>query len=386
MEEMDVFRGFEMEKEYFSNHVEYRRSIYQSRTGMKNLTADLNKILVSSISEMLPSVMTEIIALEAKINKKLEMMGEDLPETKEGKVSVLNRYVSNFNSRFLDSIESRGTNFNTGKQIKDIFVNYREGVRKIKPFMDEPSYSMEYFKNVVSSFEGNHMSFHIPPVQVLEACMMDESLRPIMKIKEPSMRCVDEICDSLIQLIRDITKQEEYSQYPPLASHILTIIVDEIISKLKIQTKKKVNEILLSEEAYIWTDDEKFAEVLAKSSNSSQPGFDEETYILTNNQQMSQKSKPSNSDVDFDNIKIMLESYYSAVKDVITHNVPKIIMKNVVREIEMSLLAYLIQNIVNEDKIELLKENEDIEKQRKYYCSMRSKILAVKKSFSANMK
>ena len=34
--------------------------------------------------------------------------------------------------------------------------------------------------------------------------------------------------------ITDITKLEEFAQYPPLASYILSAIVDEIISKLKI--------------------------------------------------------------------------------------------------------------------------------------------------------
>jgi GTP-binding protein EngB required for normal cell division len=365
MKDMDPFKGFDMEKEYFNNHKEYKRSIYQSRTGMKNLTIDLNKILVSSITEMLPSVMTEIVALEAKINKKLETMGDSLPETKEGKVSVLNKYVSNFNTRFLDSIESRGTVtiLNTGKKIKDVFVDYRQVLENIKPFTNHDdssnNYTENYFVEVVSSFEGNHMSFHIPPVQVLEACMMDEKLRPIMKLKDPSLICVDQICDAIINLIRDITKLEEFAQYPPLASYILNITVDNIISDLKIKAKKQVNDVLLSEESYIWTDDKEFAIVLSKTSTNN--GF------------------------DLDEIKNMLESYFTSIKHVISHGIPKIIMRKIIREVETSLLTYLIQNVVNEDKICLLKENDDIEKQRTYYYNMRSKINGVKKSFLSNI-
>ena len=356
--EMDIFRGLELEKEYFSKHPEYNRTIYQNRVGMKNLTIDLNKILVTSITEMLPSVMTEIVELESKINKKLETMGEDLPETKEGKISLLNRYVSNFNTRFQDSIESRGTVFNTGKKIKDIFISYRENLKKIKPFKDNAEYDQKYFMNVISSFEGNHMSFNIPPVQVLEACMTDDRLRPIMKLKDPTMICIDEICNSIIDLIRDITKQDEFSQYPPLANYILTIIVDNIISTVKMETKRQANQLLLSEESYIWTDNKDFVTTLSKSSSGT---------------------------LEVDVIKNMLEAYFSAIKDVVSHNIPKYIMKNIVREVEVSLLTYLIQNIVSEDKISLLKENEDVDKQRKYLHSVRQRIISVKKSFSNNM-
>jgi GTP-binding protein EngB required for normal cell division len=357
MKDMDAFRGFDMEAEYFKNHPEYRRSIYQSRTGMKNLTVDLNKVLVTSISEMLPSVMTEIVALESKVNKKLEMMGDSLPDTKEGKISVLNKYVSNFNTRFIDSIESRGNlqTLNTGKRIKDIFVDYRDVLESIHPFTD---YTEKYFTDVVSSFEGNHMSFHIPPVQVLEACMMDEGMRPIMRLNDPSLVCVDQICNSLIDLIRGITRLEEFSQYPPLAGYIMTITVDNIISGIKIKTKKHVTDTLLNEESYIWTDDDKFADVLNRTSTSN--GF------------------------DLDEIRNMLESYFSSIKHIVAHGIPKIIMKNIVREIESSLLSYLIQNVVSEDKISLLKENLDIEKQRTYYYSMRTKINNVKKSFNTS--
>lgn len=356
--EMDIFRGLEMEKDYFAKHPEYHRSIYQSRVGMKNLTIDLNKILVTSITEMLPSVMTEMVELESKINKKLETMGEDLPETKEGKISLLNRYVSNFNTRFQDSIESRGTVFNTGKKIKDIFISYRENLKKIRPFKDNQEYDQKYFMNVISSFEGNHMSFNIPPVQVLEACMTDERLRPIMKLKDPTMTCIDEICNSIIDLIREITKQDEFSQYPPLANHILTIIVDNIISTVKMETKKQANQLLLSEESYIWTDSKDFMTILTKSTSTG---------------------------LDVEVIKNMLEGYFSAIKDIISHNVPKYIMKNIVREVETTLLTYLIQNIVTEDKIPLLKENEDVDKQRRYLHSVRQRIISVKKSFSTNM-
>jgi dynamin 1-like protein len=358
MKEMNILEGIDMEKKYFNFNAEYNKSVYKERTGTLNLTNDLSKILITSITEIIPSVMTEIVALEANVNKKLEAIGHDLPETKEGKISALNRYVSTFNSKFLDSVESRGIILNTGKKIKDIFVEYRDEITNIHPFLNNNVYNKEYFDNVISSFEGNHMSFHVPPVRVLETCMTDDRLRPIQLLNGPSMRCVNSICDILINLIRDITKHDELSQYPPLANYIMSSMVDDIISKLKIKTKQEVSNIFRYQESYVWTDGTQFNDILKEATSNK---FNIDTMIK------------------------LLESYYTSVKEVITDIVPKIIMSSIIRDIERTLLSYLIQNVVRDEKISLLKEDSEVEKHRKYYGDIRGRINTIKQTFSENI-
>jgi len=353
--DVNIMKAYELEKEYFNNHMEYNKPVHKDRIGTLNLTNSLSKILISSISEILPSVMSEIMVLENKINVKLDKMGQDLPTTKEGKLSFLNKYVSNFYYRFIDSIESRGTVLNTGKMIKDTFISYRKNLIDIKPFANKQIYNEEYFKNIISSFEGNHMSFHIPPIQILEACIIDERHKPIMTLKDKSVACVDEVCELIMILIRNISLQEEFAQYPLLASHISTILGDDIISLAKKNSKQQIIEYLKYENDYIWTDSKEFSENLL--------------------------SVTKNNKLEVDSINTFLESYFSSVKTVVSHIIPKIIMSNVIREIEKSMLSYLLQKIVNDDKTMLLKEDEEIEKHRIYYTDMRNRIGSVKKMF-----
>ena len=56
-------------------------------------------------------------------------------------------------------------------------------------------------------------------------------------------------------------------------------------------------------------------------------------------------------------------------------------MSNIIREIEQIMLSYLLQTIAIDEKISLLKQDEDIEKQRNYYIDLRSRILVIKKNF-----
>lgn len=359
LKDYNIIKGFELEKDYFSNHPEYKKTIYKDRTGTHNLTTNLSKILISSVTEILPTVMTEILSLENKINSKLDKMGADLPPTKDGKLSFMNKYVSNFYYKFMDSVESRGTFLNTGKLIKDNFITYRNELHNIHPFNNNKIYNSDYFKNIISSFEGNHMSFHTPPIQILEACMTDERHKPILTLRDKSLRCVDNICEILINLLRNLSMSEEFSQYPMFVSSIMNTTIDEIISKTKEKSKQSISELLKNENEYIWTDNKEFLNSLATVTNASS--------------------------FEIDPIVNFLDSYFTSIKIIIAHSVPKIIMSNIIREIEKTMLALLLQVYVNEDKITLLKEDENIEKQRIYYNDLKNRILTVKKNFSKNI-
>jgi GTP-binding protein EngB required for normal cell division len=351
----NIIKSIESEKDYFSTHFEYKKLIYKDRVGSYNLTNSLSHILISSISDMLPSVMLELTSLENILNTKLDKIGQDLPTSKEGKLSFMNKYISNFYYRFLDSIESRGTILNTGKMIKDILVNYRKETIEIKPFTNTKIYNTIYFKNIISSFEGNHMSFHIPPIQILEACMSDQRHKPIMILQDKSLKCVDLICELIIDLVRNISLQEEFARYPYLASHVISSLNDEILTKTKEKAKYQINELLKTETEYIWTDSKEFIIELSKISKSG--------------------------DFELESMINFLECYFASIKQIIVHSVPKIIMSNIVREIENSLLSFLLQTIVVEEKIGLLKQDEEIEKQRLYYCDIKNRINTIKKNF-----
>lgn len=358
--EFDILKGFKMETEYFAAHQEYKKSIYEEKLGIKNLTNNLTKILVSSITDLIPSVMTDIIALDTKITFLLSKMGDELPSTKEGKISVLNKYVTNFNNKFIDSIESRGNPlFNAGKNIKEIFIEFRIKMMKIKPFYDDKYYNQKYFDNVISSFEGNHMSNHTSPIQILEACMADNNLRPIMLLKDLTINCVDNICGVLIDLIRSVLSMEEFAQYPLLPTFVMNNLIDKVISKQKILANEKILDNILAQEAYIWTDEERFL-------------------------MASEKIRKENV-IKIDLLKEFLEAYYTSVKHTIADVVPKIIMQNIIRHVESCTLSYLFENIVTEDKTEYLKEDPNVDKQRKYYHQIKTRIANVKNAIQKNV-
>lgn len=357
---MDIVQGFKAEAEYFASHPEYKKAIYKNKVGITNLSNNLTKILVASIKETIPTVMTGIIALETNITNLLAKMGDDLPCSKEGKLSILNKYITSFNTKFVDSIESRGNPvFNTGKTIKDIMISFRENVMQIKPFDNDAIYNDAYFNSVKSSFEGNHMSYYTPPIQILESCMTDPNYRPCLLLKNPATKCVDQISSVIIDLIRSILAMDEFSQYPPLASFIMTNLVDHIISQKKMSANEVIMHNIQIQEAYIWTENAQFKESLKEITR--EPNFKTES------------------------LRKFLESYYQSIKLTLSDVVPKIIMFHMIRFMEENIPIYLLENMGKEDKIELLKEDPNVDKQRKYYQDIKNRINNVKSSLFKDM-
>ena len=356
--EVDILKTAELEKAYFTNHPEYKKSIYQNKIGIGNLTNNLNKILVTSITDLFPIVMSEILLLETKLNKKLDNLGQEVPNSKEGKISILNKYISNFYNKVYNSLESKGQDLNSGKKIKSTFISYRTDLHKIKPFNNSSIYNQKYFENLISNFEGNHMSFQLPPIEVLEACFTDEKHNPIRTLKDISAGCADSICELFVELFKDILKLEEFAQFPQLTTNLLSLLLEEVIIPLRIKTKEKIFDAIKIEEDYIWTDTKDFND-----------------FLLNFNKNMK---------FDCEMFKNLLEIYFSTIKTTIANTIPKIIMSFIVREIEKTLLTYLLEKMVVDEKINLLKQDEKIEKQRKYYRDMKLKIDLIKKNFSIN--
>lgn len=347
--EMTIREGFTMESDYFKNHPTYKQEKYNKNTGIANLTQNLSEILIDSIKKLMPSVMNEILLLERHVNNELTILGQGVPDSQHDKLSILNKYISDFNQEFIDSIESKSTTQNTGKQIKDSFNKYKILINTNNPFSNKTIYNKSYFDNVLSSFEGNHMSFHVSPVKILEACMTDTTHNPIMTLHQPSLECVTDTATILTDAIKTILKRKKYTKYNLLSNHIIKIINDNIISKTTTLAKQRITNLLKDEESYVWTDNPEFLNILKKSNNK--------------------------------NMDLILNKYFSSIKHVISHSVPKIIMNNMVRNIERSLLSTLIKNILNTNSsTNLLQEDSKIETQRIYYNDIRNKITSIKNS------
>lgn len=358
-DDYDIVKILGLEKNYFSNHPEYSKTIYNDKVGYNSLIKELIRILINAIKENLPVAIRMLSEIEAEFNKKQLLLGKCPPTTKETQIIELNSYVNYFNKKFNDCVESNDTVINIGKKIKLIFDDYRNNILNIDLIGEK--YNNDYFNNMIMGFEGYHLSNYVSPIILLERCITDYNYKPIYNgFREPCIDCLNSIIKSLSVDIVNILYLDEFAKYPLLVNLVINTINDNLLIPYSKIVIEQIDILLQCEIDYIWTNDVNFLELL-------------------------NKFKLSNLD-NLDNLKILLNSYFDTIKKNIINNVPKIIMSFIIRNIQKNLINYLTTNIVNENNLNLLKENPKVEDDRNYCNSILSKINSVKKIIDLKLK
>jgi len=198
--------GLDREKEasFFRSRVEYRGKECQKRIGCPNLSTNLSHILVTNLKNELPNITKQILEMELEVNKELAEMGSEIPQSEQGKISMIHNLVAKFCNDFVSILNDRGgrstPSVNTGRKIKDIFIRFRETTQKTMPFTPR-EYTDKYILDMIKNCEGNHMSFPIPPVEVLESCLKDPVKQPVKVILPIAKQCLKEVNGELVKLV-----------------------------------------------------------------------------------------------------------------------------------------------------------------------------------------
>ena len=357
---MSVIEGFKIEDEYFRKHPTYGRLNDKSRLGVVNMTKNLSEVLVGKIKESLPFVLGQINTRLQKINEDMLEMGTNLPETAEAKYSLVHSLINHFNKNFCSIIEERGGKINTGRNIKDIFIKFREQVGELNPFNDYEE-NKEYISECIRNCEGNHMTFPSPPIEVLEKCLTDSGREPISILIEPSKKCCKDISSELMSLIDELLGTKRMGRFPNLTKKIKNELTANILTDEMEITNKKIDELLKTETNYIWTDDKVFRDAL---NNLSGKNLEDED---TNVRQMN----------------MLLKLYYDTVIENVRNNVPKIIMYFLIKKIEDEINMNFYEKIMSIDIDELLEEESNISLKRKDLKCEMERLMTAKKSINS---
>jgi len=357
---MSVIEGFKVEDEYFRKHPTYGRLNDKSRLGVVNMTKNLSEVLVGKIKESLPFVLGQINTRLQKINDDMLEMGTNLPETGEAKYSLVHSLINHFNKNFCYIIEERGGKINTGRNIKDIFVKFRENVGELNPFNNYEE-NKDYISECIRNCEGNHMTFPSPPIEVLEKCLTDSGREPISILIEPSKRCCKDISVELMGLVDELLGSKKMSRFPNLTKKIKNELTANILTDEMDVTNKKIDELLRTEINYIWTDDKVFREALNNLSGKNLQDED------TNVRQMN----------------MLLKLYYDTIIENVRNNVPKIVMYFLIKKIENEINMNFYEKIMSIEIDELLEEEGNISLKRKDLKCEMERLITAKKSINS---
>lgn len=329
------------EMDYFNNHETYSKMTHLNKFGIKHLGSRLSAIFINKIKENIPTILEKLNHLILSNKQKIMDFGTELPSSHDAKHLIITKYVTNISNHLLDNLENRYSKYNTGRKIKEIFIKFRSTIDSINPFSKNID---ELLIEIIKNSDGNHMSMPLPTIEILEGCLLSPKLNCYEEFEPSALECLNSIKDELYNLLSNILKEEGITKYKNLHDCIQKDIYEELILKKHSKTIKYITESIKMEKSYIWTDNECFLNLLKRIPTTF-----------------------NSTEIDITILKDITSEYFNSIKEIIKHNIPKVIMYNLIRGIEKDLNLFLLNKLQQNNYLQfLIDDKEMIEKRKKY--------------------
>lgn len=337
MESKTVSDAIKLEHDYFIKHPIYNNPKYKDNLGIPALCKCLSSTLIKYIKKSLPSILDKINRELESHTLEISKLGSSLPNDDNSRSSYIHSVFASFSRNYISILNDRGKIENTGRNIKQILIDYRNKLSDIHPFNKLHD---SYFLDSIHNCEGNHMSFPSPPIEVLEQIMKDSNKRPIFSLLDISHEYNQKVNTELLDLIDHLLVEMNIERFPNLKKFIHSICVNDILIPLQSETYRQINNELASQENYIWTDRQEFIQELHKN-NSMLPELE-----------------PINI------VKNLCNSYFNSVVYILKDTIPKKIMFYLVKASQLELSSKLFEKLKQQDMCYLLMEYEHINLRR----------------------
>lgn len=325
------------EKAFFESNSNYNTNLCKDRVGIPNLLSNLTKILNNHILETLPEIHSQVNDKLTEVKEELANLGGPLPNSQDGKVTFLTSMLTSITREYISSLENRASVINYGKFVKDEFVEFRKTIDSIDFLEDIDD---KYLSGVIQHANGNHMSLQVPIIEVLEVIIKNYRMKILEKAIEPGYDCVDKISQLLINLLGEILRSHDTVRFPNLIEKITNLVQEKLINVYSETVKENINEIVQIEKNYVWTEEEEFLnslDELVKVSNG----------------------------VELDTMRSIIQAYLKSIKKILNHQIPKIIMYNLVTKLEKNFHTTVVKILNSTGSENWLHEDSNIFEKRK---------------------
>uniref|UniRef100_A0A452VLQ3 Dynamin-2 n=1 Tax=Ursus maritimus TaxID=29073 RepID=A0A452VLQ3_URSMA len=242
----DIRAALAAERKFFLSHPAYRHMA--DRMGTPHLQKTLNQQLTNHIRESLPALRSKLQSQLLSLEKEVEEYKNFRPDDPTRKTKALLQMVQQFGVDFEKRIEGSGDQVDTlelsgGARINRIF-HERFPFELVKMEFDEKDLRRE-ISYAIKNIHGVRTGLFTPDL-AFEAIVKKQV---IVKLKEPSLKCVDLVVSELATVIKKCAEKvtEETER-----------IVTTYIREREGRTKDQILLLIDIEQSYINTNHEDF--------------------------------------------------------------------------------------------------------------------------------
>uniref|UniRef100_A0A8C7WMG2 Dynamin-2 n=1 Tax=Oryzias sinensis TaxID=183150 RepID=A0A8C7WMG2_9TELE len=247
----DIGAAMAAERKFFLSHPAYRH--LAERMGTPHLQKTLNQQLTNHIRDTLPGLRSKLQSQLLSLEKEVEEYKNFRPDDPTRKTKALLQMVQQFGVDFEKCIEGSGDQVDTnelsgGAKINRIF-HERFPFELVKIVFDEKELRRE-ISHAIKNVHGVRTGLFTPDL-AFEAIVKKQ----ILKLKEPSLKCVDLVVSELTALVMKCAVK--LGSYPRLREETERIVSTHVRER-EGKTKDQVLLLIDIELSYINTNHEDF--------------------------------------------------------------------------------------------------------------------------------
>lgn len=359
------------ESEFFNQKFDCNKEIIiKKRYGISNLMSHLQTHLITSIKQCIPSIKTKMIDILKEQRVRSQILGIEIKD-QQTKTNYFGKIIYQLNNEIINSLESHGNIPNIGQHIRKIIDTFVKNITCLNPF-SESQMNNEHIINIIDSFNGYHLTSQVSLEQIVERCITDKKIKPIMLILPVSIECVNNIVLILENVIDKISKSgniDNLESYPKLKN----LIVSTLLANIKTYGENVVNEInkyLIIEENFFWSTSIDFKNTF----NTLYLPKSNETFTVKKNQSHSSdsiatlntndifkynislandkqnKTIITNYNYDVDQVRTLSTEYYKTIIARARDYIVKIIIVGIIKKMETNINNDLNQLFANQSQ------------------------------------
>ncbi|XP_031683868.1 dynamin-2 isoform X2 [Oncorhynchus kisutch] len=290
----DIRAALAAERKFFLSHPGYRHMA--ERMGTPHLQKQLNQQLTNHIRDTLPGLRSKLQSQVLSLEKEVEEYKNFRPDDPTRKTKALLQMVQQFGVDFEKRIEGSGDQVDTaelsgGAKINRIF-HERFPFELVKIVFDEKELRRE-ISHAIKNVHGVRTGLFTPDL-AFEAIVKKQ----ILKLKEPSLKCVDLVVSELTALVMKCSvKLGSYPRLREETERIVTTYVREREGK----TKDQVMLLIDIELSYINTNHEDFIGFanldFRRHDDGSPPGYGNNSAQQRNTHQNKKRAIPNQGEI-----------------------------------------------------------------------------------------
>ncbi|XP_063068011.1 interferon-induced GTP-binding protein Mx-like [Engraulis encrasicolus] len=358
MEDMSLDISLKKEKEFFSNHKNFRIFLDERKASIPHLSERLTKELVYNISRSLPLLEKQVIDKLEQISTQLRMLGDGIPEDEAGRVKFLTQKIGEFNQLLTDVVRAE-------EDLEDsdtrIFTQFRNLFSVWKAELDEKDKRLrkKIDAAAMKEYAKSHRGKELPGF--LNYRIFEDLVKGHVKeLEVPALGLLQSCKDIICVNLSEITTRF-FEMYPYLmrqVKHNLEILRDQEYKRAeeKLKSQFAMEKMVYSEDGlYI----EKFLAVKSETEADR---------------------KSNGKDSDFDGTTQHLRAYLKITTDRLANQVPLIVLHHMLDQY-IGQMKEAMMGILTHKKFEkFTEERSDVAQERSY---LRSRMERLKKARQA---